>query len=60
MLRLVTATCYGAIVLLTALTVVGLVVADGGYGTILGGWAFCSAGLFAGGRLAHLARRDDR
>lgn len=59
-LRLVTAGCYGAILLLTALTVIGVSIADTGHGAIVGGWAFCSAGLFAVGRLAHLARRDDR
>jgi hypothetical protein len=58
-LRLVTAVSYGAALLLTALSVIGLLVVERGHGIVLGGWAFCTAGLFAVGRLAHLARRND-
>lgn len=59
MLRLITAACYGAALLLTALSLTGLLVADRGRDVVLVGWAFSTAGLFAMGRLAHLARRDD-
>jgi hypothetical protein len=59
-LRLVTAVCYGAALLLTWLTLLGLYAGGGRqFELLLGGWAFCTAGLFAIGRLAHLARRDD-
>jgi hypothetical protein len=58
MLRMLTAACYGAALLLTALSLIGLFLVERGHGTILGGWAFCTAGLFAIGRLAHLTRRD--
>ena len=59
MLRLITATCYGAVLLLTLLSMIGLIAAEDGRGTILAGWAVCSAAFFAIGRLAHLARRED-
>jgi hypothetical protein len=59
-LRLITAVCYGTALVVTALSLVGLLLVDHGHGTVVGGWAFCTAGLFAVGRLAHLARRDDR
>ncbi len=58
MLRLIVAVCYGGALLLTILSLVGLLLADSGHGTIIGGWAFCSALLFAIGRLAHLAQRE--
>ena len=56
LLRLVTAACYGAALLITILSLIGLFVVDDRT-AVAGGWAFCVAGLFAVGRLAHLARR---
>ena len=59
MLRLVTAVSYGGAALLTSVSLAGLLVVDRGHAIVLGGWAFCTAGLLAVGRLAHIARTDD-
>ena len=56
MLRLVVAICYGGALGVTLLSIVGLLVIDRGHASVLVGWAFCTALLFAIGRLADLAR----
>jgi hypothetical protein len=55
-LRLVVAICYGAAMALTLISLVGIFIVDRGHWTVIAGWAFSVALLFAVGRLADLAR----
>jgi hypothetical protein len=50
---------YGAALLITVLSFVGLILVERGHEIVVGGWVFSTAGLFAIGRLAHLTQRDD-
>jgi hypothetical protein len=58
-LRLIVAICYGTALLVTVLSFVGLFLVERGHEIVVVGWTFSTAGLFAIGRLAHLAQRDD-
>jgi hypothetical protein len=48
MLRLTVAACYGAALLITVLSLVGVFMVESGRGIVIGGWAFCTALLARG------------
>lgn len=59
-LRFIVAFCYGAALVVTLLSFIGMFVLERGHLIVLAGWAFVTALFFALGRLADLARGNER